>query len=176
MAEFERALIQERVKAGLRNAQAKERASDGLAVLWMPLKLSPLRASGVSWRAIAQQLGVGIATLYRVIAPKYRPRYVRGRDLRRSMSTLQPRSADSFGSAVPRRNRRKRHLRSWHEPVALRISSQSYREITTGHGGADAGLNIKQSPTSPPSWAYLLPSLSRQQSRAQLCVGHRLQR
>ena len=36
MAEFERALIQERVKAGLRNAQAKGSASAVRAGLWTP--------------------------------------------------------------------------------------------------------------------------------------------
>jgi DNA invertase Pin-like site-specific DNA recombinase len=68
MAEFERALIQERVKAGLRNAQAKGTRLGRPRRVVDASKIISLRASGVSWRAIAQQLGVGIATLYRVIA------------------------------------------------------------------------------------------------------------
>src|ERR1039457_7254514 len=35
MAEFERSLIQERVKAGLRNARAKGKKSEGPAHMWM---------------------------------------------------------------------------------------------------------------------------------------------
>jgi DNA invertase Pin-like site-specific DNA recombinase len=66
MAQFERSLIQERVKAGLRNARAKGRR------LGRPPKdldtetIATLRRQGLGWRAIAQQLGVGVGTLYRV--------------------------------------------------------------------------------------------------------------
>ncbi len=65
MAEFERALIQERVRAGLRNARAKGkrlgRPSSGVDCT----RIAALRASGASWRAISRELGVGLATLYR---------------------------------------------------------------------------------------------------------------
>jgi DNA invertase Pin-like site-specific DNA recombinase len=66
MAEFERALIQERVKAGLRNARAKGRklGRPRRIVDWS--KVAALRVSGVSWRAISRQTGVGVATLYRL--------------------------------------------------------------------------------------------------------------
>ena len=65
MAEFERSLIQERVRAGLRNARAKGKKLgrptanvDGTQVLGM-------RAQGLSWRAIASQMGVGLGTVIR---------------------------------------------------------------------------------------------------------------
>jgi DNA invertase Pin-like site-specific DNA recombinase len=69
MAEFERALIQERVKAGLRNARAKGRRLGRPRRVVNADKVAALRASGVSWRAISRQLGVGLGTLYRA-APK----------------------------------------------------------------------------------------------------------
>jgi DNA invertase Pin-like site-specific DNA recombinase len=68
MAEFERALIQERVKAGLRNAQAKGKRLGRPRRVVDASRIAALRAAGASWRAIAQELGVGLATLYRVTA------------------------------------------------------------------------------------------------------------
>jgi DNA invertase Pin-like site-specific DNA recombinase len=65
MAEFERALIQERVKAGLRNAQAKGKRLGRPRRVVDASRIAALRASGASWRAIARELGVGLATLYR---------------------------------------------------------------------------------------------------------------
>ena len=69
VAELERCLIAERVRAGLRNARAKgkrlgrpSKRVDGSAV-------AALRSQGASWRAIAAKLGVGIGTLYR-LAPR----------------------------------------------------------------------------------------------------------
>jgi DNA invertase Pin-like site-specific DNA recombinase len=65
MAEFERALIQERVKAGIRNARAKGtrigRPSKHVDVA----TVARLRDQGLSWRVISAQLGVGVATLHR---------------------------------------------------------------------------------------------------------------
>ena len=66
MAEFERALIQERVRAGLRNARAKGKRLGRPCRKVDVTKIAALRASGKSWRAISQELGVGIATLYRL--------------------------------------------------------------------------------------------------------------
>lgn len=66
MAEFERALIQERVKAGLRNARAKGRKLGRPRRIVDSSRVAALRASGVSWRMIARRTGVGIATLYRL--------------------------------------------------------------------------------------------------------------
>jgi DNA invertase Pin-like site-specific DNA recombinase len=65
MAEFERALIQERVKAGLRNAQAKGKRIGRPRRIVDPSRIAALRASGASWRSISRALGVGLATLYR---------------------------------------------------------------------------------------------------------------
>ena len=65
VAELERSLIVERVKAGLRNACAKGKR------LGRPPKsvdlaaVARLRKQGRSWRAIASQIGVGLATLHR---------------------------------------------------------------------------------------------------------------
>ena len=59
MAEFERALIQERVKAGLRNARAKGKRLGRPRVFVSEAKVESLRASGASWRTIAKELGVG---------------------------------------------------------------------------------------------------------------------
>jgi DNA invertase Pin-like site-specific DNA recombinase len=65
MAEFERALIQERVKAGLRNAQAKGKRLGRPRRVVDASRIAALRASGASWRAISRKLGIGLATLYR---------------------------------------------------------------------------------------------------------------
>jgi len=47
MAEFERSLIQERVRAGLRNARARARDWDGLVRLWMPRRLPACALPGL---------------------------------------------------------------------------------------------------------------------------------
>jgi DNA invertase Pin-like site-specific DNA recombinase len=65
MAEFERALIQERMKAGLRNARAKGRRLGRPRREVDPEKVAALGALGLSWRAISRELGVGLGTLYR---------------------------------------------------------------------------------------------------------------
>jgi DNA invertase Pin-like site-specific DNA recombinase len=59
MAEFERALIQERVKAGLRNAQSKGKRLGRPRRVVDASRMAGLRASGASWRVIAKQMGVG---------------------------------------------------------------------------------------------------------------------
>jgi len=64
VAELERSLIAERVRAGIRNARAKGRK------LGRPRKVSDgnlvvrLRNEGASWRAIGRKLGVSAATAY----------------------------------------------------------------------------------------------------------------
>src|SRR5882672_9577075 len=62
VAELERSLITERVRAGLRNARAKgkklgrpRKALDGA-------KLTSMRSAGASWRAVGAALGVAPAT------------------------------------------------------------------------------------------------------------------
>jgi DNA invertase Pin-like site-specific DNA recombinase len=66
MAEFERALIQERVKAGLRNAKAKGKKLGRPRAAVDPSRVEALRASGASWRAIAKQTGLGVGTVHRI--------------------------------------------------------------------------------------------------------------
>lgn len=66
MAEFERALIQERVQAGIRNARAKGRRIGRPQKIVDAKAVAGLRAAGISWRQISSQLGVGIGTLYRL--------------------------------------------------------------------------------------------------------------
>lgn len=65
MAEFERALIQERVKAGLRHAKAKGqrlgRPVRAVDVDW----LLQLRAEGKKWSEIAAETGIPERTCYR---------------------------------------------------------------------------------------------------------------
>ncbi len=65
MAEFERALIQERVKAGLSAARHKGiklgRPRSGVD----PFKVAALRSEGVAWRDIAKRLGCGVGTAVR---------------------------------------------------------------------------------------------------------------
>ena len=65
MAEFERALIQERVRAGLRNARAKGKRLGRPQTLVDTTRIAALRASGVSWREISKRLKVPLSTLYR---------------------------------------------------------------------------------------------------------------
>jgi DNA invertase Pin-like site-specific DNA recombinase len=64
-AEFERSIIQERVKAGLRNAVAKGRRLGRPQAEVDEAKITALRTSGASWREIAKQLGLGIGTVHR---------------------------------------------------------------------------------------------------------------
>jgi DNA invertase Pin-like site-specific DNA recombinase len=66
MAEFERSLIQERVKAGLRNARAKGKKLGRPRADVDEAKVEALRASGASWRAVAEKLGVGLGTVHRL--------------------------------------------------------------------------------------------------------------
>lgn len=67
MAEFERALIQERVRAGLRNAKAKGKRIGRPQVKIDSSKVLDLRSQGLSWRAISDQLKLGLGTVYRAV-------------------------------------------------------------------------------------------------------------
>jgi DNA invertase Pin-like site-specific DNA recombinase len=66
MAEFERSLIQERVKAGLRNAKAKGKRLGRPRIVVDQVTILSKRDSGASWRAIAEKLGVGLGTVHRI--------------------------------------------------------------------------------------------------------------
>jgi DNA invertase Pin-like site-specific DNA recombinase len=66
VAELERSLTVERVKAGLRNARAKGKRLGRPPIFVSESKIETLRASGVSWRAIAKELGVGVGTVHRM--------------------------------------------------------------------------------------------------------------
>jgi DNA invertase Pin-like site-specific DNA recombinase len=70
MAEFERALIQERVKAGLRNAKAKGKRIGRPRQQVDSLLVLKLRSEGFSWRRISERLGLGLGTVYRAISSR----------------------------------------------------------------------------------------------------------
>jgi DNA invertase Pin-like site-specific DNA recombinase len=64
VAELERSLIVERVRAGLRNARAKGKTLGRPRVIVDAARVSLLRASGLSWPKIAAELGVSVGTVY----------------------------------------------------------------------------------------------------------------
>jgi DNA invertase Pin-like site-specific DNA recombinase len=70
MAEFECSLIQERVRAGLRNAKAKGRRLGRPRADINEGAVLALRKSGASWRDIAKKLGVGLGTVHRTAQPR----------------------------------------------------------------------------------------------------------
>jgi DNA invertase Pin-like site-specific DNA recombinase len=63
MAEFERALIQERVRAGLRNARAKGKQLGRPRRIVNRDTILRMKAEGASLRQIAERLGVGYGTV-----------------------------------------------------------------------------------------------------------------
>jgi DNA invertase Pin-like site-specific DNA recombinase len=67
MAEFERALIQERVRAGLRNARAKGRRLGRPRVIVDAPRIVELRAQGRSWAQIKDEMGVSKGTAQRAL-------------------------------------------------------------------------------------------------------------
>lgn len=66
MAEFERALIRERVRAGLNNAKAKGKRLGRPKTYVDESRINSMRANGASWRQIAKDLGVGLSTVFRI--------------------------------------------------------------------------------------------------------------
>jgi DNA invertase Pin-like site-specific DNA recombinase len=62
VAELERSLIAERVRAGLRNARAKGRRLGRPRCGVDAAEIKRLRAQGASWRAVGAALGVSAAT------------------------------------------------------------------------------------------------------------------
>jgi DNA invertase Pin-like site-specific DNA recombinase len=67
VAELERSLIVERVKAGLRNARAKGKCLGRPKKILDTKRIAALRAKGIGWKRIAAEMGVGgVGTIYRV--------------------------------------------------------------------------------------------------------------
>jgi DNA invertase Pin-like site-specific DNA recombinase len=64
VAELERSLIAERVKAGLRNARAKGKTLGRPRKIANSEQINRLRAQGASWRAVGTALGVSAATAF----------------------------------------------------------------------------------------------------------------
>jgi DNA invertase Pin-like site-specific DNA recombinase len=64
VAELERSLIVERVRAGLRNARAKGKRLGRPRVAVDTAKIASLRVLGRSWPQIARELGVSVGTAY----------------------------------------------------------------------------------------------------------------
>ena len=68
-AEFERSMIQERVKAGLNRAKAQGKTLGRPKVNGNTEKaVLAARAEGTGKRKIARQLGIGVSTVNRIIA------------------------------------------------------------------------------------------------------------
>ena len=67
MAEFERELIRERVKAGMKNARAKGTRIGRPRVVVDGARIAALRASELSWRALAAELGVSVRSARRIV-------------------------------------------------------------------------------------------------------------
>lgn len=65
VAELERSLIVERIKAGLRNARAKGKRLGRPRKLLDTARIARLRAQGLGWKKIAASLGVGVGTAIR---------------------------------------------------------------------------------------------------------------
>jgi DNA invertase Pin-like site-specific DNA recombinase len=65
VAELERSLIVERVRAGLRNARAKGVHLGRPRVIVDSKEVTRLRRLGASWREISNRLRVGLGTVYR---------------------------------------------------------------------------------------------------------------
>jgi DNA invertase Pin-like site-specific DNA recombinase len=66
VAELERNLIAERVKAGIRNAKAKGKRLGRPPAVADARRISERRASGASWRAIGRELGLSGETVKKI--------------------------------------------------------------------------------------------------------------
>jgi DNA invertase Pin-like site-specific DNA recombinase len=64
VAELERNLIVERVRAGLRHARAKGKRLGRPKKSVDAAKIRSLRSAGVSWRTISRQMGVSVGTVF----------------------------------------------------------------------------------------------------------------
>jgi DNA invertase Pin-like site-specific DNA recombinase len=68
VAELERSLIAERVRAGLRNARAKGKRLGRPRKLVDSRRAAAMRARGLSWRAVARAMGASARTVRRAVA------------------------------------------------------------------------------------------------------------
>lgn len=67
VAELERSLIVERVKAGLRNAKAKGKRLGRPRVIVDAARIASLRATGASWRVVCEKTGLTKGTAQRAL-------------------------------------------------------------------------------------------------------------
>jgi DNA invertase Pin-like site-specific DNA recombinase len=67
IAEFERSLITERVRAGIRNARNKGRTLGRPRLEVDGCRISRLRNSGASLRTISTQLGISLGSVHRAL-------------------------------------------------------------------------------------------------------------
>lgn len=65
VAELERSLIVERVKAGVRNARSKGKRLGRPTVSVDRARIAAMRSGGASWRNISAELGIKLGTLHR---------------------------------------------------------------------------------------------------------------
>jgi DNA invertase Pin-like site-specific DNA recombinase len=70
VAELERNLIVERVRAGLRHARSKGKRLGRPKKCIDATQVRSMRAAGESWRVIAKQLGVSVGTVFSVACTK----------------------------------------------------------------------------------------------------------
>ena len=68
VAELERSLIVERVRAGLRNARAKGKRLGRPRVYADSARIAALRARGASWREISDETGISKGTAQRALS------------------------------------------------------------------------------------------------------------
>jgi len=67
ISEFERSLITERVRAGIRNARNKGRRFGRPRLVVDSSRIARLRANGASLRAISRQLGISVGSVHRAL-------------------------------------------------------------------------------------------------------------
>ena len=67
MAEFEKSMIQERVRSGLAAARARGMTLGRPRTVVDSDQIARLRASGASWREISERLGIGVGTAVRAL-------------------------------------------------------------------------------------------------------------
>jgi DNA invertase Pin-like site-specific DNA recombinase len=99
VAELERSLIVERVKAGLRNARAKGKKLGRPKVILDVSKIAKLRAQGIGWKKISRELGVGSVPCSE--SPKKRARVVRKTRTRRVSEPVLGRLVSIRRAGVP---------------------------------------------------------------------------